>query len=77
MGIEETLKQPAITFAHGVRDRPPGHQGGRGPQRRPTKLAVTMRYNFEVIAYFKAAREGWQTRMNDALREAGSGRQAV
>lgn len=44
-------------------------QGQRGPQRLPTKLAVTVRYNPEVIAYFKATGDGWQTRMNDALRE--------
>jgi uncharacterized protein (DUF4415 family) len=44
-------------------------QGQRGAQQRPTKLAVTVRYNPEVIAYFKATGAGWQTRMNDALRE--------
>ena len=44
-------------------------QGQRGPQQRPTKLAATVRYNAEVIAYFKATGDGWQTRMNDALRE--------
>lgn len=44
-------------------------QGQRGPQQKPTKLAVTVRYNPEVIAYFKATGDGWQTRMNDALRE--------
>jgi uncharacterized protein (DUF4415 family) len=43
--------------------------GKRGPQRRPTKVAVTVRYSPEVLAYFKATGEGWQTRMNEALRE--------
>jgi uncharacterized protein (DUF4415 family) len=43
--------------------------GQRGPQKRPTKVAVTVRYSPEVVAYFKATGEGWQTRMNDALRE--------
>ena len=41
----------------------------RGPQQKPTKLAVTVRYNPEVIAYFKATGDGCQMRMNDALRE--------
>ncbi len=52
-------------------------QGQRGAQQRPTKLAVTVRYNPEVIAYFKATGAGWQTRMNDALREWVDGHQAA
>jgi uncharacterized protein (DUF4415 family) len=43
--------------------------GQRGPQKRPTKVAVTVRYSPEILEYFKATGEGWQTRMNDALRE--------
>lgn len=43
--------------------------GQRGPQKHPTKMAVTVRYSPEVVEYFKATGEGWQTRMNDALRE--------
>ena len=44
-------------------------RGQRGPQLAPTKLPVTVRYNPEVVAYFKATGAGWQTRMNDALCE--------
>lgn len=43
--------------------------GQRGQQKRPTKVPVTVRYSPEVVEYFKATGEGWQTRMNDALRE--------
>lgn len=42
--------------------------GQRGPQKQPTKVAVTVRYSPEVVEYFRATGEGWQTRMNDALR---------
>jgi uncharacterized protein (DUF4415 family) len=42
--------------------------GQRGPQKLPRKVAVTVRYSAEVVEYFKATGEGWQTRMNDALR---------
>lgn len=42
--------------------------GQRGPQKQPTKVPLTVRYSPEVVAYFKATGEGWQTRMNDALR---------
>lgn len=43
--------------------------GQRGPQKRPTKVPVTVRFSPEVVEYFKATGEGWQTRMNDALEE--------
>ena len=42
--------------------------GQRGPQKNPTKIAVTVRYSPEVLEYFRSTGEGWQTRMNDALR---------
>jgi uncharacterized protein (DUF4415 family) len=41
----------------------------RGPQRRPTKVPVTVRYSPEVIAYFRATGEGWQRRMDAALQQ--------
>ena len=43
--------------------------GQRGPQKRPPKVAVTVRYSPEVVEFFKATGEGWQTRMNEALQE--------
>ncbi len=43
--------------------------GQRGAQKNPTKIAVTVRYSAEVIEYFKATGDGWQTRMNEALCE--------
>ena len=71
---EKIARKNAVSVAGGgyaaVRDAlAKKRQGQRGPQQRPTKLAVTVRYNPEVIAYFKATGVGWQTRMNDALRE--------
>ena len=41
---------------------------GRPPKAQP-KVAVTIRYDQEVIDAFKAGGPGWQTRMNDALRQ--------
>jgi uncharacterized protein (DUF4415 family) len=43
--------------------------GQRGSQKRPTKISVTLRYSPEVVAYFKAMGEGWQTRIDEALKE--------
>ena len=34
-----------------------------------TKVQMTMRFDADVIEVFKQAGDGWQTRMNDALRD--------
>lgn len=39
----------------------------RGPARTSTK--VSMRLDDDVLAHFKATGAGWQTRINDVLRE--------
>lgn len=44
-------------------------RGQRGPQKMPTKIAVTVRYSPEVISYFKATGEGWQARMDEILKK--------
>lgn len=41
----------------------------RGPNKHPTKEQVAVRYSPEVLAYFRATGAGWQTRMDEALRE--------
>ena len=43
--------------------------GGRPKSKNP-KVAVSLRLDQEVVARFKASGPGWQTRMNDALRDA-------
>jgi uncharacterized protein (DUF4415 family) len=39
------------------------------PKAETTKLALTVRYDVEVVEAFKATGKGWQTRMNAALRD--------
>jgi uncharacterized protein (DUF4415 family) len=39
------------------------------PKAESTKLALTVRYDLEVVEAFKATGKGWQTRMNDALKD--------
>ncbi|WP_027794548.1 BrnA antitoxin family protein [Paraburkholderia acidipaludis] len=43
-------------------------RGGR-PKLANPKVAVTVRYDADIVESFKASGEGWQTRMNNALRE--------
>lgn len=42
----------------------------RGPQKAPTKVQATVRFDRDVIDYFRATGRGWQTRMNETLRRA-------
>lgn len=39
------------------------------PRSASTKLLVSVRYSPEVIAFFKNTGEGWQTRMDDVLKD--------
>lgn len=41
---------------------------GRPPVAEP-KISTTIRLSRDVIDYFKAGGRGWQTRIDDALRE--------
>ena len=38
------------------------------PASAITKVAVSLRLDPDIVAAFKAGGDGWQTRMNDALR---------
>ena len=49
----------------------------RGPNKQPTKEQVAVRYSPEVLEYFRSTGAGWQTRMDEALREYVSRRKAA
>ena len=42
---------------------------GRGKQQSPTKVSTTVRFDRDVLEAFRATGQGWQTRMNDILKE--------
>lgn len=46
-----------------------GKLKGRGPQKAPTKQPTYIRLSPEVLAYFKGTGKGWQTRLDEVLRE--------
>ena len=39
------------------------------PKARTTKQLLTVRYDKDIVEAFKATGKGWQSRMNDALRD--------
>ena len=42
---------------------------GRPPYAAPRKAPVTLRLDVDILDTLKASGRGWQTRVNDALRE--------
>ena len=40
----------------------------RGPAVKPKKVSVTVRFSPEVLDYFRGTGDGWQTRMDEALK---------
>lgn len=74
-----TLRSPKTRSAK-VKDRdnppwseamlgPPILRRGRGPQKAPTKVLTTIRVDADVLAFFRAQGRGYQTRINEALRD--------
>ncbi len=53
-----------------IRRRP----GQRGAQKAPTKERTTLRLSADVLAHFRADGPGWQTRIDEALRDWIAGR---
>ncbi len=39
------------------------------PKASTTKQSLTVRYDQDIVLAFKATGKGWQSRMNDALRD--------
>jgi len=42
----------------------------RGPQKRPTKVLVSLRLERDLLERLRASGPGWQSRANDLLRKA-------
>ncbi len=43
--------------------------GLRGAQKAPTKERITIRLSPDVLARFRAGGDGWQTRVDEALKD--------
>jgi|APLow6443716910_1056828.scaffolds.fasta_scaffold169351_1 uncharacterized protein (DUF4415 family) len=41
----------------------------RGPGRAPLKVPTTIRFDADVLDALKASGKGWQTRVNETMRE--------
>lgn len=45
------------------------YRRGRGPQKKPRKVPVSIRLSPEVVGYFRAKGAGWQSEIDDVLNE--------
>lgn len=67
-GIEPTEDEDSPDAAQLMREAVAKRRAGR-PKGSGNKEQVAIRFDKDVLAFFRASGAGWQTRMNDALRE--------
>jgi uncharacterized protein (DUF4415 family) len=65
---EEELRN-AKPFAEVFPELAENIRRSRGPQKAPTKIAVSIRLSQDVLAYYKAQGEKWQSRIDADLRK--------
>ena len=58
--------RPAVEAVPHIVER---HRRTRGQQRAPKKEKITLRLDAGIVDHFRATGRGWQTRLNDALRQ--------
>lgn len=69
-GIAEDPDATELTNEQLAEMRPFSEMRPRGrPKAAVTKAPVSIRLSPEVVAYFKATGKGWQTRVDEVLRE--------
>ncbi|MBF0182734.1 MAG: BrnA antitoxin family protein [Magnetococcales bacterium] len=66
---EEIPELPPEFFTEGTLYRNGKPVNRRGRQKSPTKVPVTIRLDPNVVSFFRSQGKGWQTRMDQALRE--------
>ena len=79
MKLATTAKLPKTTSAKvSDLDNPAWTEGmlgapvlkrGRGPQATPTKVLTSIRLDADVLDFFKSKGNGYQSRINEALRK--------
>ena len=67
---DEAITRAAETDPDNPPNRFPKKMGR--PPAAVTKEVVTIRLDRDVVAHFKASGDGWQTRVNEALRKAAA-----
>jgi uncharacterized protein (DUF4415 family) len=79
MKLATTVKLPKKTSAKVLdADNPPWTEDmlgapilkrGRGPQATPTKVLTSVRLDADILEFFKSQGAGYQSKMNDVLKD--------
>ena len=65
----ENIFKKAMTFSELPQNLQKTLRRVRGPNKLPTKKQVAIRFDDDVLTALRASGKGWQTRVNDAMRE--------
>lgn len=66
---EDAWAKAIATHGGGVKATLTELRRARGPQKAPLKVPTTIRFDADVLAELKASGKGWQTRVNDVMRD--------
>ncbi len=69
-GPEELDMSNARPVTETLPDLVQHYRRSRGKQKTPTKTQTTIRLDTDLVDHFRADGKGWQTRLNDTLRQA-------
>jgi uncharacterized protein (DUF4415 family) len=79
MKLATTVKLPKKTSVRVLdADNPPWTEDmlgapvlkrGRGPQAKPTKVLTSVRLDADILEFFKSQGAGYQSKMNDVLKD--------
>lgn len=67
--LPEVTAESLARAQYRIGGRLKAHPRGRGPQKTPRKIPLSLRLSPEVVKHFRATGRGWQTRIDDALRK--------
>ncbi len=71
--INQAIKADADSFEVSARQFTAARRGR--PKLETPKTAISIRLDKEIVDHFKATGKGWQSRINEALKQAVTGRQ--
>lgn len=66
---QDSWAQAIATHGGGVAATLAQLRRARGQQKAPLKVPTTIRFDADVLSELKASGKGWQTRVNDVMRD--------
>lgn len=70
--FRKAVHLPGVSLAKAVT----AARKGRGPQKEPKKVAISIRLHPDIVKRFKAGGAGWQSRIEEVLKKASARKKA-